>query len=400
MMDLSREMQRQAVELTSQRDREADTRWSLRLGNAPVIKNALTLASKLEGIATHHSDLDRDPLLLGVTNGTVDLRTGKFREARRKDLITKCAGTAYNASATCPTWEEFLVTVTGGDKELIRFLQQAIGYSLTGMTTEQCMIFLYGLGCNGKTTYVETIAALLGSYAQGAPESLFAKDPRGGIEATNDMAKLCGSRFAYGVELEEGTAMAESKVKRLTGGDSITARQLYKDYFTFNPTHTLWISGNHKPRIKGTDLGIWRRIRLVPFGVQISEEQKDGTLPEQLRGELAGILNWAIAGCLVWQEHGLIAPSVVRNATAEYRGEEDLLGQFLKERTQECPGVQVPKKALYEQYCRWCQEEGIKTPLTKHKLGAKLKERGFEDARSSKARSWAGLDLLAESTPR
>lgn len=395
VMGLSRELQRQAASL-SDSERGSETKWALGLGEAKRVNSTLAIAGKLEGIATHPRNLDRDPFLLGVENGTIELKIGKFRESRREDLITKRAGASYDSSASCPIWENFLHTITGGDKDLIRFLQQAVGYSLTGATTEQCLFFLYGLGRNGKSTLVEILAYLLHDYAQGAPESLFAKNHRGGDQTTHDMAALCGARFAYGIELEEGSAMAESKIKRLTGGDSITARKIYGHWFTFDPTHTLWISGNHKPRIKGTDLGIWRRIQLVPFNVQIPKEVVDKTLPEQLRGELPGILNWAIAGCLDWQEHGLITPAVVDKATEDYRSEEDILGEFLSVHTKPAGGHRLLKSALFERYTQWAQDDGQKYLLTKIRLTSRLKERGIQSQRSSGKDYWIGLDLVDE----
>lgn len=394
VMRLSRELQRQAINLENEDQRAAETKWSLRLGNNYKIESTLAVAGKLEGIATDHNDLDRDPFLLGVENGTIELTTGRFRESRRQDLITKVAGAPYEPSASCPKWQEFLHAITEGDDELVRFLQQAVGYSLTGVTSEQCMFFCHGQGRNGKSTFIEAIADLLNDYAQGAPESLFTKSYRGGDQATNDMAALCGSRFAYGVELEEGAAMAESKIKRLTGGDRITARELYKDWFTFSPSHTLWVSGNHKPSIKGTDEGIWRRMRLIEFNMQIPDDVVDPALPDQLRKELSGILNWAIEGCLKWQKHGLITPSVVAKATEEYRSEEDLLGQFLVVHTRPDEGERARKSDVFERYTHWGQEEGLKHPLTKNKFTTKMKVRGFKVQSSNGIDYWEGLVLI------
>lgn len=223
------------------------------------------------------------------------------------------------------------------------------------------MFFLHGKGQNGKGVFISTIEALLGDYSQTAPESLFIVNKNGG-GIPNDLARLVGCRLSVAAELDESAAFAESRLKSLTGSDTITARFLHKEYFDFPPTHKFWISGNHKPAIKGTDTGIWRRMRLIPFTVTIPDERKDKKLSEKLKAEMSGILNWAISGCIKWQSEGLTVPSCVKSATDEYRAAEDVVGQFIEEATK--PHGEITKGELYVHYMAWCDKCGVRSRLT------------------------------------
>jgi putative DNA primase/helicase len=357
------------------------------------VKAGIELAQSIPNVSVTSSMLDHDQMLVCAENAVIDLRTGKEIPADRGQLITKQIGTTYDPQATCPQWEAFLETVTGGDKELIRFLQTAIGYTLTGLTTEQCLFFLHGRGQNGKGVFTKIIEALLGDYAQTAPESLFVVNKNGG-GIPNDLARLVGCRLSVAAELDESAAFAESRLKSLTGSDTITARFLHKEYFDFSPSHKFWISGNHKPAIKGTDMGIWRRIRLIPFTITIPEEQKDKRLAEKLKGEMPGILNWAIAGCLRWQSEGLLVPSCVKSATDEYRAAEDIIGQFISEATE--PHGETTKADLYAHYVSWADKAGMRHKLTAKKFNERITERGdIEDGRRNAGRIWRGISTIA-----
>lgn len=356
------------------------------------VKAGIELAQSIPNVSVTSSMLDHDQMLVCAENAVIDLRTGNEIPADRGQLITKQIGTNYDPQAQCPLWLAFLETVTGGDKELVLFLQTAIGYTLTGMTTEQCLFFLHGKGQNGKGVFTSIIESLLGDYSQTAPESLFVVNKNGG-GIPNDLARLVGCRLSVAAELDEGASFAESRLKSLTGSDTITARFLHKEYFDFAPTHKFWISGNHKPAVKGTDMGIWRRIRLIPFTVTIPEEKKDKRLVEKLRAEMPGILNWAIAGCLRWQSEGLSVPSCVKAATEEYRAAEDVVGQFISEATR--PDGETTKSDLYTHYLAWCDKCGIRSRLTSRKFNDRIIERGdFEEIRTNTARSWRGISTM------
>jgi putative DNA primase/helicase len=336
-------------------------------------------------------ELDASPDLLNTESGTIDLRTGELREHRREDLITKIAPTTYRPDAAAPTWEAFLERVLPGE-DLRAFVQRAVGYSATGDTSEQCMFINHGGGANGKSTFQEAIAAALGDYAMRAPtEMLLAKRSDG---VPNDVARLKGARFVSASETEEGRRMAESRIKDLTGQDTITARFMKAEWFDFAPTHKLWLSTNHKPEIRGTDAAIWRRIRLVPWAVTIPPAEQDKKLPIALRHELAGILAWVVRGCLQWRREGLQAPDEVHKATGEYRAEMDVLAGFLAECCELDTGHWEYAKDLYECYKRWCDENGER-PEPQRKFGGRLGERGFQRDRggSRGAGIWRGVRL-------
>ena len=381
----------QAFEL-EQLAAKAITKHALQSMDANKVSAGLQMLKSILGVSISVNDLDAEPWMIGTSDGMIDLKTGKPITPDSSKLITKKIGTRYDESATCPTWEKFLHTVTNGDTELIQFLQSAVGYTLTGSNREQCLFFLHGSGCNGKGVFSETIKRLIGDYGQTAPESLFTKDRN--QSATNDVARLAGCRMAIAAELEEGSCFAESRIKSLTGGDTITARFLHQEFFDFRPTHHFWISGNHKPTVKGSDLGIWRRIRLIPFTVRISDAEKDPNLADKLAKEMPGILNWALEGCIRWQREGLKTPQCVMHATEEYRIEEDVIGQFLAECTEASSDERVLISSLYEAYQVWAAKGGIKYPLTARLLNKKLEERGNQRAKSDGGRFWKGMALI------
>jgi putative DNA primase/helicase len=338
-------------------------------------------------------ELDADPWLLNAPNGTIDLRSGELRPHRREDLLTKMSGAEYDPDAPAPSWAAFLERVLPGE-ELRGFVRRASGYSATGDTSEQCMFINHGPGANGKSTFQEALAAALGDYAMRTPtETLLAKRA-GGVP--NDVARLKGARFVAASETEEGRRLAESLVKDLTGQDTISARFMRAEWFDFKPTHKLWLSTNHKPEIRGTDVAIWRRIRLIPWAVTIPPAKQDRKLAEKLRDELPGVLAWAVGGCLEWRREGLRPPDDVRRATAAYRAEMDILGAFLGECCALDTESSVAAKDLYSAYKLWCDENGEK-PETQRRFGSRLTERGdFERYRGGKSggHRWRGVELL------
>jgi putative DNA primase/helicase len=381
----------QAFEMTDRSRSETIVKHSFRSMDAAKVQAGLQMLKSILGVSISVNDLDADPWMIGTADGMIDLRAGIPITPDRSKLITKKIGARYDPTATCPTWEKFLHTVTNGDAELIQFLQNSVGYSLTGSTRDQCLFFLHGSGQNGKGVFSETVKRLLGDYGQVAPESMFVMDRN--QSATNDIARLAGCRMAIAAELEEGASFAESRIKKLTGGDMITARFLHQEFFDFPPTHHFWISGNHKPTIKGSDLGIWRRIRLIPFTVRIAESEKDPDLAEKLAAEMSGILNWALEGCIGWQRDGLRTPRCVTQATDQYRAEEDVIGQFLTECITEDNDVRVLMSSLYECYQAWAEGEGIKRPMQAKAFNRQLDERGHHRIKSNKGRYWEGITI-------
>ena len=363
----------------------------------PRIKAAIELAQSEPGIPVSTNQLDNNNYILGVSNGVINLKTGALREPRREDLITKCATVAYDPNASAPIFMSFLKRIMNGNSAMISFIQRAVGYSLTGATDEQCLFFLHGSGSNGKSTLLNVIRELLGDYALQCPaETLMVK--QGGGSIPNDIARLRGARMVATSETEEGRRFAEVMIKQLTGNDTIAARFLFGEYFEFVPNFKIWLAANHKPVIRGDDYAIWRRIRLIPFAVTISPEEKDGKLPEKLKAEYPGILAWAVEGCLEWQRLGLTPPQEVRAATEEYKSEMDLIGKWIEECCNDIPHVSATAKALYTNYKSWVEDNGG-YPLSSTKFGLKLRDRGYTKGKSSTT-IYHGIGLREHSVSR
>lgn len=348
----------------------------------------LTLAKYELPVQGHVEKFDADPLLLNVANGIVDLKLGKLVLHDRSARMTKIAYVQYDAAAKCVEWEKFLVRVLSGDEAVISFLQRFVGYCLTGDMREQVFVFFWGEGRNGKSTLCQTLLALLGDYAMPAPPHLLESKSNPAHPA--EIADLMGARLVICQETDDNKRLDEPLVKQLTGGDSLKARKMRQDFFTFVPTHKLILAGNHKPSIRGMDFAMWRRILLVPFLERISDEECDPTLPEKLRGELPGILAWAVRGCLEWQAKGLRAPKKVQDATDNYKRESDVLRGFLEEHTTRDADGEIKAAHLYTKYRSWCEATGERV-MTQTALGRRLHEKGYEHAHKRDGMWWTGL---------
>lgn len=371
-------------------------------------------AQSMGSIPLRPEACDTDPWLLNCPNGTLDLRTGILRPHRREDLLTRCVPVAYNPEAPCPTWECFLWRILGGTRppdrandgavpcaptteaearaeRLMRFLQRAVGYALTGVTSEDCLFLLYGHGRNGKSRFLEALHALLGPYAKTADMRTFLMQERDTVR--NDLADLYGVRCVSASEVQEGQRFSEGLVKQLTGGDRIKARFLFQEYFEFVPQFKLFLACNHKPVIRGTDLAIWERIKLIPFTVTIPPAERDKELGTKLRAELEGLLAWAVRGCLAWQQEGLGTPREVTQATQAYQAEMDILGHFFEACCLMSPTARVKTGDLYHVYTHWC-DRNRETALSPQGFGRQLSGRGFEQHKGTGGtRYWLGIGL-------
>lgn len=358
------------------------------------LKGMVELAQSEPTMPVQPEAFDADPWLLNCPNGTLDLRTGHLRSHQRTDLLTKCLAIPYDPHATCPTWLVFLQRILADNAALLAFVQRMVGYALTGDTSEQCLFLLYGTGANGKSTFLDTLLALVGEYGKQAEFSTFVLRHQDG-SVRNDLAALRGVRVVSAVEVSEGKRFAEALVKQLTGQDTLTARFLFQEFFQFKPQCKLFLACNHKPVIRGTDHAIWRRIRLVPFTVTIPEAEQDRQLAATLRAEFPGILTWAVQGCLAWQREGLAPPPAVQQATAGYRQEMDIVGQFLAERCLLGPAYRVAATVLYDAYRRWCDGNG-EAASVQRTFGMGLSERGYERYKVMGKSWWRGLALVEE----
>lgn len=341
-------------------------------------------------IATEAAVWDADPWLLNTPGGVVDLRTCVIREARRADHMTK--STAVAPGGECPTWRAFLQRALASDADLISFVQRMLGYSLTGDTREQALFFLYGQGGNGKGVLLNSVAGILADYAKTAPMATFTDSANAGDRHPTDLAGLRGARFVMASETEKGRKWAEAKIKSLTGGDPIAARFMGRDFFEYVPTFKLVIAGNHKPRLGTVDEAIRRRMNMVPFTVQIPEHERDKALPEKLRAEWPGILQWMIEGCLAWQQCGLRPPAAVRAATEEYLTGEDATATWLDERCEPAIGAWTPRTELFASWSTWANN--AREPIgTANQFYETLASKGFEGGGRNGVRGFRGIRL-------
>jgi putative DNA primase/helicase len=365
--------------------------WALKSESCRAITAMVTLARSHKDVVVSPVDLDADPWILNVQNGVLNMQTGKLSPHSPKWLITKRAPVIFDPAAQCPRWREYLDAVFPGSYgDIIPFLQRAIGYSLTGITTEECFFVLVGGGRNGKGTLIKIISALLGSYAAQADFSSFIqrKDDSAPRE---DIAAMRGAYFVAAQESRERASFAEALIKNLTGGDTVRARRLHENGFEFTPRFKIWLATNHKPEIKGTDTGIWSRVRLIPF-TECFEGREDKTLKAALLAELSGILNWAVEGCLNWQKHGLGLSESVAEANATYRKECDQLQTFLDERCQRGEYFSVGAHELYLAYKKWAGECG-EDFITETAFGLRMVEKGHTKERKTSGMRYAKLAL-------
>lgn len=381
MLEVMRTRARCADNIEDEKFMDAFKNWCKSSESDYRLKASLNIASSM--LAKSFNDFNTDPYLLACRNGVVDLRTGLFRQAIAEDRLLKTNWVEYNPEAQCPRWLQFLDEIFKGNRKVIDYIQRTVGYTLTGDIKEQCFFVLYGTGANGKSVFLSTILQLMGEYGQSAPSSTFNEMGSCG-NATPEIARLANIRFVKSVEMKEQSRFNVERIKYLTGGDRIVARGLYKEPIEFEPTHKIWLAINHKPIIDEDSEAIWRRIHLIPFNVHFIEPEKahkgdlvqDRRLPEVLKSELSGILNWAIQGCLIWQQDGLQPPEEVQMATEIYRKESDVVGRFLEQETEKEEGAEVRASDLYGAYKTWCDSEGEK-PVNQTNFGRRLTERGY-----------------------
>ncbi len=394
-----RQIYREAAEANDPDERAKLAKWAIASESRQRIAAMIDLAAPM--CLAFPDDFDADDWLLNLENGVLNLRTFEFMPHNPNLRLTKLAPVTYNPNADCPKWKAFLQRIFNNNERLIRFVQRAVGYSLTGSTREQCLFFLYGTGANGKSTFLEVIRALLGDYTVTAEFSTFVADRKSSVR--NDIARLHSARLVTAIEVGEGKRFAEELIKTLTGGDTVAARFLYREFFEFKPRFKVWLAANYKPEIRGTDYAIWRRIRLVPFTVTIPPEEQIPDLADQLKEELSGILNWALEGLRDWLANGLQPPPEVTEATEAYRAEMDIVGLFVQDACVTDPKAVTPSKTLYEAFREWCAENGYE-PFGQTAFGRRLAAKGFSHGRAyiegRLRRCWFGIRLRSDTDPQ
>ena len=388
-LETGRSLMAEAFSVTGEAERKRAISEASAWGSTAALRQMLELAKHDERVTLHCSEVDANPWHLGVPGAVVDLRTGAT--AAEGGYTTRTTGVAFDAGATCPRWEKFFAEVfpDAGIREYIRL---AIGSTLSGDTRDHHFLFAYGSGCNGKSTLLETLAHVFGTYAGRAGADLintsrYSREPEGQI------AELAGLRLVIGAETSEGSRLNEGLIKDISGGDTLRGRKLYQSAFSFQPQCTLWLFGNHRPSICGTDEGIWRRVRLLPFLQSFAGPRKDPSLKDGLRTEGPGILAWCVRACMDWQRMGLEIPEGVKAATSEYRADEDVLGDFIADATEELIGFTVTNAELFRAYERWAEVQGMRKTYTAKGLAKRLRERGWADSRGMNGLEWRGRRL-------
>ena len=336
--------------------------------------------------------MDRYKMALNTPSGIINLKNGDVKAHNPEYYFTKITSVDCAEAADCPRWLAFLDDIFASDKDLIRYIQKAVGYSLTGSTAEQCAFFLYGTGRNGKSTFIDVIRDVFGDYAANIqPETIMVKSSQSNA-INSDIARLKGARLVTSVEPNEGVRLNEGLLKQLTGDDTVTARKLYSEEFEFKPEFKLWMATNHKPIIRGTDTGIWRRIHMIPFNVQIPEDKVDKNLTHKLKAEMTAIFKWCIDGCLMWQREGLQMPVAVLKSVREYRREMDVISAFIEDKCTLEGAVQA--STLYAAYVSWADSNN-EYCMSNTKFSTELAKR-FEKIKGRNYNYFTGISIRSE----
>jgi len=357
-----------------------------RICSDKTISAVVRIAASDPSIALRTTDLDAHPMLLNTPAGVIDLETGEVRDHDRTLLLTQM--TAATPGAGCPRWAQFLDEITNEDSALQAYLQRFAGYLLTGATSEQVFAFFHGVGANGKSVFIQTLAFVLGDYAATATLDTFMATSTS--KHLTELAGLRGARMVVVPETDPGRAWAEGRIKSVTGGETIRANFMHRDHFEFVPQFKLIVAGNHRPSLSGTGEAMQRRLHLVPFDVTIPAERRDIQLMSKLQEERDGILGWMLEGCAGWRVQGLSPPPVILSAAASYFAEEDLIGQWIEETCETGPHCKAAAQSLFSSWSHWADAAGHPKG-TKKTLGEALRQRGFSSGKVMRTRGWFGL---------
>lgn len=379
-------------------ERDRLLRWAKASESRARVEAMASLARGLPPVAGSVLDFNPDPWLMNVGNGVLDLRTGKLADHEPGLMLSRLSEVKFDPAAVDTRWDRYLMSVTGGDEELVGYLRRAAGYTLTADIREEVFFIIYGPAASGKSTFLDALMTVLGDMAMLTQAETLMHQRGGQGAPLSELASMLDKRMVSTIEIPDGGRFAESLVKQMTGGDKISARHLYKDRFEFQPVFKLWIATNHAPR--AYDDAIWRRIKRVPFPVTVPVEERDARLKIELKSPRSGlsraVLAWAVQGCLEWQATGLGTCAAVERDTKDYEVEQDKFGRFLEDECIEDRARSEASRLLYDRYISWCDREG-EWKMTHTAFGLKLRERGFEKNTSVRPVEWVGVALRERS---
>jgi putative DNA primase/helicase len=391
---VAKELFEEALDLEEE-ERKKMLQWAITSESRDRRSAMIDLAAKERAVISLIKEYDRDPWLFNVQNGTIDLKTQTLRSHRPEDMMTKMSPVNYDANASCPRFDKFILEAMNGDQELVNFLARAAGYSLSGDTSIQAMFFNHGEGENGKGVLVETLAYIIGDYAQPANFDTFVHHKKAGREIRNDLASLVGVRFLSAEESGEDHRLDESLIKSLTGENAVRTRFLYQEEFTYYPNFKIWMSSNFRPSIRSTDWGTWRRVKLIPWEVVVPKERRDEQLKAKLRTEASGILNWMLHGLADYLKNGMQYPPKVEAATSQYRESQDVIAQFIAAKCVLDVNAEVRFSELYSAYKDWA-DAAREYMMPARKFSDALKKRDGVQARGKMDGTWyTGIALIA-----
>ncbi len=379
-----KEIYNEARDCEDTQGRNELTKHAARSRSRNAIENMLSLCAKVLSVKVEK--FDTDPLKINCLNGIVDLRSGELTPHSPDQYVMKCANVNYDPAAKNDVWLRFLNDVACGDQELINFMQRVLGYTLTGLTTEQCLFLAYGTGANGKTKLFETLLHLLGDYAKAVEMDVFLSSDKANVRTQEMIGKLNGLRCAIASETDSTKNFSEALIKRLTGGDTLTGAKLRGDSYDFTPTHKIFLQANHLPGAKDATKGFWRRPIVIPFNAVFEGEKKDKEMGYKLLAEKEGVFAWMVQGAIQYLEDKSLGdlPKVCKEAMDQYREENDILGLFIRENLIKARGESIPASHMIERYEKWCKDQDGVEPIQSKWLKRAFKERDIKCARGAK----------------
>jgi putative DNA primase/helicase len=402
-LDTAKSIYNEARDCRNEEGRTRLTKWVLSCQNDRKIQSMINMASKIPEMQTKQNEFDAYPHLINCKNGIVDLRTSELIGRSSEDRVMKRVSVNYTRHAKCPTFINFLHQIFNGDKGLISWIQRALGYTLTGLTTEQVLFIAHGRGANGKSTLFETVLDILGDYGRSAEFETFLASDKSNTRVLEGLGKLRGMRFALASETDSTRRFSESVIKKVTGGDTLTGGALYCSAFQFQPQFKLWLLANHLPAVSDASHGFWRRVKIIPFARKFTANEIDQNMRSKLMNEAEGIFAWCVRGARNWHQlneqsggtSGLGKCHAIDEAVEDYRHDQDTLSEFFSATLDNSTDGSIPAGDLYSEYHAWAKSSDQDQVCSQIAFGKKMAERGIAKTRTKKGIVYTGIRLKA-----